>query len=403
MATALTNYADRNSLYLSAEVAGLFNMPRGSVGQRKSLNPLDQIKTYANTNPQAAQVSTITVASSPTNSAVETVTIAGQAVSFTASSSATRANVTTGLLAALQNDPIAGRAGTFTGNTSTGVITVTGNAPGVSFSISTASADLTVATTTAAATADVVPFGVAVIKLPGVYYYGNECCAIATTANLTAQVDTWTMTYTNGEKYHARITVDGESYDAQFTGATDLDTTNAGLVAAVNAVMPAYTVLATAGATNTGLATLTAEVNGKAFSAEVWVESANPSRLTLAHTTGGPSTDFWQVFVGVSELADNVEGVYSTTSDAGAAGYKPNAGVKCVSYAVDGIYVDNAQTPTDSNAVYISLDPSYPGQFYTDASAQYRLKVTGENRRRVYWQGNPDMADDGLGILGLKL
>ena len=65
MATALSNYADRNSIYLSAEIAGLFNMPRGSVGQRKSLNPLDQIKTYLNSNPQAAQVSTATVTASP--------------------------------------------------------------------------------------------------------------------------------------------------------------------------------------------------------------------------------------------------------------------------------------------------------------------------------------------------
>jgi hypothetical protein len=65
--------------------------------------------------------------------------------------------------------------------------------------------------------------------------------------------------------------------------------------------------------------------------------------------------------------------------------------------------VDNAETPTDSSDVYISLDPSYPGQIFASSSAQYRLKVTGENRRKVFWQGNTDMAADGLGILGLKL
>mgnify|MGYP000905421041 CR=1 FL=1 len=403
MATALTAYADRNSLYLSAEVAGLFNMPRGSVGQRKSLNPLDQIKTYINTNPQAAQVSTVTVTASPTNDAVETVVVAGQSVSYTADSSATRAEVTTGLVAALQADPIAGRAATYSGNTSTGVITCTGRNPGVSFTLTTASADLSVATVTAAATADVVPFGVAVIKLPGTYYYGSECCAVATTANLTAMVKTVTVVYAASENYQVVITVDGQTYYTTWVVAnTDSATTATDLATAVNVagLLPAYTVIAAA--TTGGALTLTAEVPGKAFDVAVYAK-VNPAKISVADTTVGPATDFWQVFVGISELADNVEGVYSTTSDAGAAGYKPNAGVKCVSYAVDGVYVANSETPTDSSDVYISLDPSYPGQIFASSSAQYRLKVTGDNRRKVFWQGNTDMAADGIGILGLKL
>lgn len=403
MATALTNYADRNSIYLSAEVAGLFNMSRGSVGQRKSASPLDQIKTYANTNPQAAQVSTITVTGTPTNNAVETVVVAGQSVSYTADGSTSQSEVVVGLVAALQNDPIAGRAASYSGNTGTGVITCTGRWPGVSFTLTTASADLSVATVTAAATADVVPFGVAMIKLPNTYSLGVECCAVATTANLTAMVRTITVTYAASENYQVFITVDDKTYETKAVVAnTDDATTAADLVTAINDtnLLPAYTVVAAA--TTGGNLTLTAEVPGKAFKASV-VAKNNPAKISIADTTVGPSTDFWQVFVGISELADNVEGVYSTTSDAGASGYKPDAGVKCVSYAPDGIYVDNSETPTDSSDVYISLDPSFPGQIFASASPQYRLKVTGDNKRKVYWQGNPDMAADGLGILGLKL
>ena len=298
----------------------------------------------------------------------ESIVVAGQTVTYTSDSSATRAEVVTGLLTALQADPIAGRAATYTGNTSSGVITATGRSPGVSFTWTSPSSDLSMATTTAAATADVVPFGVAVIKLPGVYQYGSECCAIASTANLTPMVKTVTVVYAASEYYQVVISVDGQTYETTPVVANaDSATTATDLATAVNVtgLLPAYTVVAAA--TTGGALTLTAEVAGKAFEAWVYTKN-NPAKISIADTTVGPATDFWRVFVGISELADNVEGVYSTTSDSGAAGYKPNAGVKCVSRAIDGIYVDNAETPTDSSDVYISLDPAYPGQVFTSSS-----------------------------------
>ena len=376
----------------SAEYAGLLRMPRGSNGQLVSANAQNSVKTLVNSNPEAKQVTTITVAGSPTASPFSVI-VNGKTITYTADSSPTQTEVTAGLLAALQFDPFAGQAAVYS-ITSAGVITAIGRNPGYAFTITTSNADLTVATTTSAASADPINFGVAIIKLPGQYADGSELCAVASTANLTAQVDTLTVAYTGSKTYQVNITVDGTTYPVLVVSATDLATLTTLLVDQINAAMPSYTVLASS--TGAGNVTLTAEVAGKAFITSIGAQTT-PGNLTIEHTTSGPATDFFRCFAGVSLIADNVEGAYTTSSDSGATAYKPNSGVKCVYRAADGVYVDNAQVPTDSDKVYVELAPgSTAGKFFT-TSGNTRLLFTNPNLAR--WKGDPDMADDGIGIL----
>lgn len=393
--STLPLYGSRNDFFVDARTAGLFNMPRGAVGSLAAANiGQDSVKTLINTNPQAKQVSRIEVDASPTSSYEYIVKVAGKNVSFTSDASATRNEVGEGLRDALNNDPIAGGAAVWTW--SSPYIYGTGTVAGVAFTVSLVASDgkLTLTTPTSAAVADPVPFGRAIVKLPDTYTgAGSECCALASTAVLTAQVDTLTVAYSAGKAYQVNITVDEVTYPSYVVAATDLATLTTAIATAINGAMPANTV--DADGSTAGTVILTAEVAGKPFVVSIGAQTT-PGNLTVAHTEAGLDTNFYNVWAGVSLIADNVEGVYTTDSDAGAQAYKPNAGVRACSRAAGGVYVANAQTPTDSSRVYVELAPGDDaGKFYTDASATRILMP----RHVARWQGNPLMAGDELGIL----
>lgn len=388
--------SDRNSFQIDAAQAGKFNRAIGSVGQRRTVSFADFVKTLVNSNPEAKQVSTVTVTASPTSSHEFIVVVNGQNVSYTSDASATRAEVTSGLLAALQADIVAGGAFDYSANTSTGVITCTARIPAMDISISSSDSDLTVATGTAAASADPIPFGVGTIIL-GTYANGSQLAGLASQANLVAQVDTIAVVYASGESYTVQITIEGETYVVTPVAAnTDDATTAQAIVDAINAIMPANSVLASRSTANV---VLTAEVKGKAFVTGVGTKSGTAARMVLTHTTASLLTDITKCFGGVAELGNNMEGVYTTSSDVGATSWKPNAGFPAVQQCLDGIYVDNSETPTDSDAVYIeTATGSNAGKFYTTTDT-YRIKLPATKFR---WVGDPGLASDGLGLLAIS-
>lgn len=386
---------DRNSFFISSSLAGAWSLPMGNVGQRANPGPYDVVRTLINSRPQALQVSTITVGGGPASSHAFTVTFDLNSVTFTSDASATLAEVTAGLAAAIQYDPIAGGlVDVVSAVAGTGVITVRARNNGISVAIATSDAGLTVATTTASAVANPVNFGAAVVSIPAGWSNNSEICAVASTADLTAQVDTITVDYAAGETYTIEITVEGRTYIAGPVAAdTDDNTTATAVRAAITAAVPTSKVVCT-GATDQVI--LTAALAGKAFVTNIGLKSGTVARLALVNTTSGPATDFMRVFAGVAEATNATEGTYSATSDAGATAYRANAGVACVRICPGGIRVENAQTPTDNSAVYVELAPGQTaGQFYTTTSAT-RLLL---DPLKFRWMGNPDLAADGLGQL----
>lgn len=391
---AITVSFDQNSFFPPLSQVSRFRGPRASVGQpMNNPAPGDVIKTYYNSRPQAAQVTTVTVASSPTSDYDYTLIIGGNSVFFSSDASATRAEVIAAMLLAIQEDPLV--SGLVDATSDSTKVTLTSRNPGFSFTATSADADLTIATTTAANTASAIPFGVAVVKIPDSWSNGSEVCAIASVNDLTAQVVTIGLAGSSGEQYLLGITVEGQSYSFSIAFDTNIATTLAALIAAVNLQMPANTVIAAGTSPNL---TLTAEVAGKAFTVSVGTKTGTAANMAVTYTTAGPATDFLQVFAGVSVQANNMEGTYSSTSDAGSTSYPPNAGVQCARTLFNGIAVENSQTPTDASDVYVELSASTDtGKFFTTTGAT-RLKLP---RSFAAWIGDPDLATDGIGALRL--
>ena len=129
----------------------------------------------------------------------------------------------------------------------------------------------------------------------------GEPARIAKAANLTAMVMTLTPTVTNSVLYEIDIKCNGIWYLAEFTsdGTATAKEIVEGVAAAVNAAMPANTVVATE---DDSVLVLTAEVKGQPF--ELGANAARWS--TIAETTVTALTDINRCFQGIT-IRDNTQ------------------------------------------------------------------------------------------------
>lgn len=360
-----------------AGVLGLLAFPDG--------NPF--IQTGINSAPQAYNVQTITVAGSPTSSHEFTVTINGIDCSYTSDGSATSQEVVDGLTAAINNEPGV-RATVRAVATSSTVVTVTGITPGVTFTMTDADGDLTCAVVTAAASADAIEFGRLVVgaaSLDSTLHLPSVFKPVST--YLTAQVDTLTVDYAASEVYYIDITIAGETYHAEVDANTDDATTATDIRTAINAAMPANTVIAT-GATDQVI--LTAEVPGLAFVTAVGVKSETVARLALVHTTATDLTDITKCMRGITTLHTDVQ---ATSIGSGTSSYAANEGVN---YCTNGcVWVASTEAVTPGSSVYVETSGASAGLFYATSSAT-RIKLP---RSRFQW-GQAQAAD---GIAQLRI
>lgn len=362
-----------------AGVLGLLAFPDG--------NPF--IQTGINSAPQAYEVHTITVAGSPTNSHEFTVTINGIDCSYTSDGSATSQEVVDGLTEAINNEPGV-RATVRAVATSSTVVTVTAITPGVAFTMTDSDGDLTCATSTAAASADAIEFGRLVVgaaSLDSTLHLPSVFKPVST--YLTAQVETLTATYSAAEVYYVQIAIEEQTYGpVAVTANTDSATTATDIATAVNAIMPANSVLAAA--TSGGALTLTAEVAGKAFSVIYGTKSGTAARLTLAHTTATDLTDIARCMRGITTLHADTQ---ATTIGGGTSSYAAN---EAVNYCTNGcVWVASTESVTPGSDVYVETSGASAGLFYTTTSAT-RIKLP---RSRFQW-GQAQAAD---GIAQLRI
>jgi hypothetical protein len=213
---------------------------------------------------------------------------------------------------------------------------------------------------------------------------------LCATSSLVAQVDTLTATYAASEVYIISITIEGQQYGpVQVTANTDSATTATDIVTAINAMMPANTVLAAA--TSGGALTLTAEVAGKAFSVSYGVKSGTAARLTLTHTTAGERSDINRCFRGISAHVHNNE---STAIGASTPSYPPNSAVKV--WTRGEVWVSNSQTPDGDDPVYVeTASGSDSGKLYNTTSATRILL----DRSVARWRRSGATAADNLAVV----
>ena len=332
--------------------------PQSKIGQLALSAMNDVIKTVINENPQADQVSTFTITGA-TNSKVYTVTVNDVEISYTADGTATIAEITDGLAAAINVEPrVYGQVSA----ESDGVddITLTGSYPGLAFTISDSDAQIDNASITAAGTADSVPFGRGVICTSYQTDEANQLGILVASTVLADQVDTLTIVYAAAEVYYLSILVDGATYDFGVVASVDTAGTCTAIAAAINAQMPASTVIADGSSGTTVV--LTAEVAGKAFSVTSGTKSGTASRLVLVHTTATLATDISKCLAGVSLYTTDESNLTVAGDD---VVYPANAGVIIVSRGQ--VWVSNSESPSYGDDVYIGTGTSEKGMFYKSA------------------------------------
>lgn len=328
---------------------------------------LNKSRTLINKNPQAKQVTTIAV-NSASGSTTYTITVNGVDVSYTTEGSTSTAALAQGLVDAVNAEPSV--RGQVVATRSSSTIILTGTYPGQSFTAAESEADLgTPSTTTAAATADAVPFGRAVVRSGVSTVDGSGYGKLAKTAAFSAQVDTLTIPYVSGTEITVTVTYRGRPYSASSTSATSADATITALKTVLNAMLPANTVAVTdndSGSNDATALILTAEIVGEEFTTGWTVSDDGASDPAPSiSSTKGVSTSLRLAFAGISLWSPDVE---ATTVGATSASYPANEGM-LVGEAGE-VWVSNSDGVAEGDDVYVDLTD---GTFTNTASSTTAL------------------------------
>lgn len=357
--------------------------------------------TGVNQAPQAAQVTTISVHGSPDSSTLYSVTVDGVVASYTTDSSATQAELGAGLVAAINATPgirskcVASYAG--------GTLTLTGVWPGVSFTASVNSADTTndlgtPSTSTAAASASAVDFGRVLATDGYAADEGVQKVFVPTTSSFSAQVISFTFAGSTASYYHGSVDVNGKRYMwGGVVWTSDLDTTCTAIANAINAVLPAETVIAASVGSGGGVVTLTAEVEGAEFEADAHAQGHADAEATKVYTTGpSVSTSLRRAFAGLSVRREDVEDVTAYGDD---PAYPANGGVESMVYGEMIVQRDTSETWALGDEVYVSLASASAGRIYDTAGTD---RVWLPPDLLVIKRSEHSTTSDGIGIVGIK-
>lgn len=363
---------------------------QGQIGDWAKVSHLNTFLTGINQAPQSKQVTTTTV-TDPGDDTDITITLNGVDVTFNTGTGLDADGIGAGLAAAINAEPLVRASVIATFDTASDVLTLTGKLPGDTFTVAEASGALSTPSTSAAATAEDIPFGRAILftgTSPGEV---EDLVALAKAPRLAAQVLTATVVTGDATTRSARVyEVRGPERillaEAAFTGNATQATEATNIANALNAALAANTVVVT---TSTADVILTAEVAGLEFELEIEGTAGN---ITQANTTGpSEATSLHRALAGISLFSPNDE----AAAIGGAEGrYAANRGVR---YGVRGeIWVSNSQSPSQSDTVYVELaDGADSGKlFNTDSSTRLALA-----RSVAQWRRTARTATDNLVVV----
>jgi len=349
----------------------------GIIGSLVSTDaPNNSFETVEINDPAAAEVWTVKV-DTATNDEVYGITLTESATEalYTADATATVGEVASGLADAWNSSPGCYSFGAAVAVTDT--VTITGTNAGREFSValSTNAAKMTATNTADAAVADDVEFGRAIISIDGFNGYTMDGIQAKSSA-FTARVITLTPVDAASEHYFVDLTIEGVEYKFDVAQDTNLAGTCTAIAAAINADMPANSVIADGSGGTTVV--LTAEVAGKGFTVEVG--STSGAKLSSAVTAGdGASGSLEDAFVGIS--------MYST----GCNEYAGGTGAAVLTKNDIWVEIDSGVTVARKAAVYVELDSTSDdrGRLYTVASATRAMLP----KSRAIWLRKSDKSD----------
>lgn len=311
--------------------------------------------TLINKTPQAKQVATLTVGGSFSAGTVYTFELDGFTLSYTSISGDTNLAGVAAKIAALINADMRVR-GKVSAEAASATVVVTCIYPGLAFDYSDSDANLSWALTTAAAEAEAVPFGRLMCSVEQMSDARSLLGFLAVSAAFEAQVDSYVLTYASGVDLECEVWINGEKYAAKHTMATDVDTSGAALVVAMNQVLPSSVQASYVSASDTFK--LTAQLAGLPFVSAVNLGAGVGASRPTKSSNAGLVTDVSLAAKGVSEHTYAEEG----------ASYAKNAGVKTLSGGQ--IRVASTQGPGRGDAVYVELAAGADaGKFFNTSSA----------------------------------
>lgn len=314
-------------------------LPVGRNGQCYDSSYYRDCLTLINSDPQAAQVDTVSV-SAASDATLYAVVINGISCEYTSGTSATRQQIADGLVAAINDEPAI--SGLVLAASGTNEFTITARTPGSNgaFTSSESSGQLSIANTVVAANAAAVPFGRAVVRT------GDRAGRLIGAADFVGSLAQFSFTASNSQIYSIGLRVGDVTYPAIYTAdgsATALEIAT-GLAAAVTALAVGLT----GSVVNTDNLLVTA-ADGVVFS--VGTVSAGTGAIALVSYTSAVQPE--EIFV--AELTDSYD--FSEMIAGGLSsdlpGYPPNRSMNGLRRGRIIVPVEESCAPGDP--VYVRL------------------------------------------------
>lgn len=368
----------------------------GQIGDLARVSHLTAMLSGINQAPQGVQVSTLAV-TDPGDGVDVSLDINGVTVSYNTGTGLSQDDIGQGIADAIDAEPLVRASVIPTYDSTANDLILTGKTAGLAFTIANlVGGALGAASTVAAASAEDIPFGRAVIS-QGVATAGEPelAIALAKVTYLTAQVITATVangvaTARNIRAYEVRGDERVLLVNTVYTGNATPATEAAAIVAAFNTAAPTNTILA---ANPSGAdVTFTAERVGMEI--EVEIEQVNAGDITFAATNGpDEGTSLIRALLGISQYSVADE---AATID-GDGRYVANAGVKAT--ARGEVWVASSETPAVTDPVYIELAAGdNSGKFYkTDAATRIALP-----RSMARWVRNARTSTDNMSVVSIN-
>lgn len=341
-----------------------------------------QRRDLCNVAGQVLATRTITAAGA-TNSTEYDLILTGDdgdiTVTYTSDGSASTSEIAAGLLAAAQEDNAFGSYVRASSVSST-VFRLTARTLNDSVVVTStqAGADITIGALTDTVEASPVYLG-RVCMFTEYDTRGSLLGGTVLSTRLTADVWTLTPDYAASERYTIIFTFEGTTYPFDVLADTDDATTCTAIAAAINAKMPANTVVAVAGATTV---TLTSEKAGAPIeNLAVGVASANASRLTAVHTNTAITADINRCALGISEWRSDIH----VTDTSGEIYYPANDTVSVVAQGTYWVEATEAITPGAPVYVETAAGADQGKLFATASATRIRwAKARWERRDTTY-------------------
>jgi hypothetical protein len=340
----------------------LSKWPAAKPGQAHTIGPKEDVQMI-NRSPATKEVRTLTVSTAVGSLTTYTWSLLNVLQSVTTASS-DKAVIAALIRDRMLNDPLTGGFFDSIVPDSTKV-TLTYKKAGVPFALTESDSNLATALVTAAAAADVVPFGSVLVR-DMTDKTRFDLARLASTAGLGASVYDLTPVHVNDATYFVSVQFADVWYTTYITadGSATVDEIVDALVVALNAIFPAHTVLAAADDATATKLILTSEIPGMPIQeVKAWTDDATATWTVARADTLGKYADIDKAIVGIALEDQRVPGDVGTTR----LEYPGGSAMTVRRQGVAAVLVEDVEVESDDE-VWVGVTATHYGKVRTTKS-----------------------------------